>query len=832
MIKAALAHGDLTPGDVAQKMLRGADDQAIPFDRWLKYAATRVGLDTEGVDGIDDLVALIRQNPDSFREMNAYRPASSEMMSRAGAEEAGRGMRIATGSRETVERRGLPPEASWEEIPQHRPQYIIARDGNQEIGEAIANQTPLRGKNLLDADSNAKVKEIIRMLGDNFADSMPQYTHVAKRADKTLTSQWDQAVDNMFAFLMSKPTNKLSRSPAFKQFYWKRVAQIFPYATNEVKEQLLHAARDAGLGRGTLKGWLSDLLGGAVDPSLRKLDDMAGPGFNLGKLVGEPVEGITSLAHVDEIAKAAALHETKGLLYDLSRKHNFFDMTRNIFPFGEAWWEIISTWSRIISEHPEALRRLQQGMMGARNTGFFYDDPTTGEEVFNFPGSEALSKWMFGGEEDVTGDVTAQFTGRVQGVNLMLGSYMPGVGPLVQIPVSQMGWIDEPDNKWIKELLLPFGGEKLEGVGEIVEEMIKPTWWDKFVTGMGNPTGDMERLYNNTVIDVYKALLMEGGDDSSPESSAQLLDRAKFLARRIYRIRFASQFIGPTGASVRFDVRDQDGEVWAFQSLASIYAETLEANDYDHNAAYQHFYHTFGLDPSSLYTAKTRPIFKRSVTEPGADFESRNPELFEQLPMTAYYARPDDPGEEFDYNAYLKQLEERTRETLSPEEWRQERNDFLGRIAYERAARVQRRVGTEESAINLRNYRTELAHRYPGYDQPIPGLESRPTRDMLINEFYEWRDVPALAETPSGQGLLAYLDFRDQVIAEGIRLGLTPTGFRSAKRTRYLRDWLRTVANSLMSYYPEFGPMWEQVFAREIEEAEPSLTFMGEDFNG
>ena len=46
-------------------------------------------------------------------------------------------------------------------------------------------------------------------------------------------------------------------------------------------------------------------------------------------------------------ASADALDKTKDLLYDVTTKSRLGNATRTIFPFGEAYVEILTTWFKV-----------------------------------------------------------------------------------------------------------------------------------------------------------------------------------------------------------------------------------------------------------------------------------------------------------------------------------------------------------------------------------------------------------------------------------------------------------------------------------------------------
>ncbi|NNL48234.1 MAG: hypothetical protein HKO76_07695, partial [Acidimicrobiia bacterium] len=395
----------------------------------------------------------------------------------------------------------------------------------------------------------------------------------------------------------------------------------------------------------------------------------------------------------------------------------------------------------------------------------------------------------------------------------------------------------EPSQDWIREIVLPFGGDEASTIGEIVDSFGTPSWLRKFALAFQRPTGDQQRLFGNTVIDVLKVMIETGeASFTTYEEAEAAFRKAESEAGKIYGIRAMSQFLGPTGGAVRFDVRDENGQAWAFQTLSSEYRAMLEAAQWDHDVAFRDFVERFGLDPSLYYTAKSRPVVRRSVTEPGFDWQREHPDLFEQFPLTAYYANPDAIEDEFDYSAYVQQLREGSRQSLSPDQWVEERNDFLGRIAYEKARQqVMDHTGTlrtDEPAVTwLRNYRFQLQVAYPGFDRVTVGLTEQVPREDLIAEMETWVDSPAMMQTPTAYAVTQYLRARSQALADAeARHGISPQGFAVAKSTRYLRDWLRKVAQSLVLSNPEFGPVWEQVLGREIEEQDEPLELLGVNF--
>ncbi len=236
------------------------------------------------------------------------------------------------------------------------------------VGKGHINDINLRGfghetklSNLLEDSYQASAPRFVKT---------PEVVKVSGPGSRT-AARLDRAVERGFEGLMSRPTNWLSRSPTFRQKYWQRVEELIGSATGEVQREAVKAARAANVG-GSAEARMATRI-------------LQGEGSTL-----------TSLDDVDILAKAFALSETKKLLYDLSKRNQFFDVMRLVFPFGEAWKEIVTAWTTILRQNPQVIRRFQQGLEGVRapsllgevetepgtGEGFFHPDPQTGEEVF------------------------------------------------------------------------------------------------------------------------------------------------------------------------------------------------------------------------------------------------------------------------------------------------------------------------------------------------------------------------------------------------------------------------------------------------------------------
>ena len=637
----------------------------------------------------------------------------------------------------------------------------------------------------------------------------------------------DDFVDDMFNFLMTVPTKKLSRAPAFKFHYWNKVGDFAQHLNTATLKKVVKLAEDAGLATGTSR----------EKKVLKKLQSYKG-------VKG----GVNDVKIIDKVASSHALTETKKLLYDVTTKTRLGNATRAIFPFGEAYVEIFTTWARLInSETLRPLRRVDQVVQSARKPnpifddegqkGFFYKDPNSGEELFGYPGEGLIKKFMFKDLEE--NGVKVNLPVFAQSLNIA-GNIIPGFGPTITVPAAiinkhfnllRPGEIEE------QILFGDFAPPRVDSAAEIIKGLTPvPSWLNKTLTAFEVGGAEAKRQFANTQIDVYKALLYAGQiDDSSPEGVNAGLELAGDYARKIFLIRSASQLIGPSGAvSPKYEISDKTGQMYLFETLAQEYWNISNAVE-DSSTAVQVFTDRFGFNPVALATGRTMTVKKRPVTEDGAVWERKNPELVEKFDLT-YAFLIDETDSEFMYESYLAQLISGDRVPKTPEQWVQSKNILLGNIEYENFLKKNNLLtrNDKQAVIAKRNKKAEIAMRYPGYGRSIDYSPTKPEIDDLIDELYTWINPvtyvldPRLVGNPAAEGLKEYLQLRDRVIAETKKIDQTysDTSFRRANKLAPYRTLLRDKIKAILVTKPEFAPLAKEIFERELREAEEDIELL------
>ena len=521
---------------------------------------------------------------------------------------------------------------------------------------------------------------------------------------------------------------------------------------------------------------------------------------------------------------------------------------RAIFPFGNAYKEIITTWAKLIAENPQIIRKGQVAVNALRKDnpfspvegeGFLGTDEITGEEVFYYPAVSDLASNILLGKDR---NVGIRLPGYASSVNLAL-NVIPGVGPMVAIPFSMfLGGNPTFDN--FKKVVFPYGLPDVQDAGDLIRAAGIPAWarnaW-RTIAGFDEetPTNEITRVAGNTQIDVFRLLKANGELDDTPEQQAALMEKAKGIARSLTFIKAFSQYIGPTGLNARYDVGNpkNNGTVWAMQSLSDRYREILEtpptipgSNQLafapgDNFGATRWFIEEFGFNPIDLAQPKSVVVEPRPVDEKGSEFEKNNKDLFKDYPYTAQFAIPKGGGGPFNYEAYINTIVNETREPLKPSEWLQKRNQSLGQFYMEN----KRLQSLELFDINdpLQNKKRnrflalqqlDARERFPGFDQTIVGLPATINVELQIKELEKWADEPKLANTKVGKDVATILQLFELFETKGYSEGLSKDGWKTSRKFIKERKFIRDRIAQLVMNNDDFYFIAQRVLLPYIEE--------------
>ena len=631
--------------------------------------------------------------------------------------------------------------------------------------------------------------------------------------DKNLEAL-NQFVDGAFTYLMTKPSNYLTRSPTFRQRYWDEVERLYPAMDQDTQAIL----------RKTLEK--ANLSGDRKASILAKMEE-SGYG-NLG------------FDEADTILKRRSLDYTRKLLYDLHKKSQFFDAARLVFPFGEAWKEVMTTWYRIFSEHPNALRRTQQMIQGAREAefdpvtglptgngeGFFHKDPTTGQEVFTYPLSGWLSQQSvnvpFLGKIGSDMPVPVPMRGAASSLNMVLAG-LPALGPVAQVPVSEIV-DDKPMWDGIRDTVFPFGEPEGKTVWSKYLNALQSNWGKKVERAASDPR--MDRMKGNMVFDVMAALASTGEYDfANSEDATYELNRlyrdAKKKAGALSWVQALGAFTLPASPGFDFYAEDKTGNLVLLQQLRDEWNEK-RAELYDKGVpnasskAFRWFIDKYGTDNIFATQSKSRSnVVGLEPTKEMRNFERSNPDAVTNFPNTWALFAP--TGGEYSYNVYLSQLNLGYRDPLQPMDMARDAINRRAEQVYSKYRKMVPDVPTREQSAWLADIRRQIAAQFPGATPGAYGGNEQQAARLAELELAA-KD-PKLSKTELGKALSIYFDARDKANAAALK---DPKGksssISSSKETQRLRDWLYDIADELAAEYDGFSEAWDQVLSREFED--------------
>lgn len=700
---------------------------------------------------------------------------------------------------------------------------LTDRGASDAYGDAIYDQI----RNFVGDDEDLRVALVTGKLGDvtlnddwghatqEGIDALKRYqlegigpdnVKAQRTLTKTLTEREKDlgkarsAVNAMFDALMTRPSNYLSRHPMFVQTYWDEAPQLVPAMGPDARAALAKNLDDANLPKD-------------LEQRVRQA---------LYRATG--TEGL-SLEDADHILKRRALNATRDTLYDLSKKSNMMDSLRFVFPFGEAFKEILTVWSRLALDYPQSLRRAQQGIQGAREAvfnpltglptgtedpmgaGFFRHDPQTGQEVFTIPLSGQLTKIAFG--------VPVPLKGSVQGLN-MVGSLSPGVGPLLSIPASYL-IPDKPGWDRVRDLVFPFGQPDNNSGGETIGNEVLPTWAKHLSRAFSDPRSD--RLFSNTVTDMMAVLASTGEYDisGSPDSHAELnrlMHDAKDKAKDLYIIRALASATSPSAPGFDFYVKENpdNPDLVLLQKLRDEYRKMTDKHGYDEG--FVRFVRKFGVD-NLLATGRksTSNVAGLTTSQEQRDWARKNNDLVEAYPETWALLAPAGTGHS--QTAYEAQLDSGQRDPQGGLTAAQKANAQLAEAIVNNV--IERDMGGEADTANerafLRNLKEKLAREYDGYN---PDGFTAGTTESRIRELERAVEDPKVADTDLGKALSSYFDAREKGNALARERGYSEVGMMDADKAAHLREQLRDYAKKITKRYPQFKRAWDLVLEKEL----------------
>lgn len=597
--------------------------------------------------------------------------------------------------------------------------------------------------------------------------------------------------------------------PEYRYAYWKQIEELSDFLTVEAKREA------------------SQHVGSSLTNLTRNGSRFSDPDRMSRRIADETKAGPMSLADAHAIASDAAGDVVANLYYDATQRRNFFQATRLMMPFGQAWANSFSKWTELALKNPVQVYKAQRAMYAAleKDSSTIYDmmstnpgewgqdrdfsatnwyDPNQGliqfddfgEPVIYIPGvgtaMSALSGMLNRGE------TPTQMSGfRLKGLNLLTAgsdSPMPPVGPAVTIPAAQV-MNRLTSNEFLYEYLFPYG-EPTAADG--IFEGIAPAWARRMLASFDSP----DNQYRLANLKPAMAFLVQNGnfDLSSEAEKERFLDEATGMTRWMTFITAIGQAVLPTTPVSKYQF-DQagSGERVAATAVANLfYDQYLPGFGDDYEQAWEAFFSDFGVQGLVMLTSTTDSPVGGSIRDSAWEKMREYPDLALAYPeeMALLF-----PGGD---------------RSITARQWQQERGDRTRKAPKDVLDDVYRslyrlsRAGIDEKASQLRWPDERKAIEVERLDESFkatgkPGYEGGSDPASRIGKVEEFlRAEPVLAESPSGNAFVLAVNERDDILAEMNARGIDSKTMASKKAEPYRRRYF-ALLDALTVEVPDFS---------------------------
>ena len=497
-------------------------------------------------------------------------------------------------------------------------------------------------------------------------------------------------IDTWFRWLGTNPSNVVARSPYARIKVWEGFADYHIHASPSIQAEILKGAKEAGFSK----------------VEFQKMIDrqMMTQGYDTAPL---PARVQFSLEEIEDIAVARAIEDSRNLFFDLSKRKNMFDATKIIFPFGDAWWEVMTRWGKLFNPvkadqfgRPfKNLSRIESANRGAQRSGW-YELDANGERVLKwFPGAALAASILGQGQLGVSNQVALNQVGFINPVDprSVLG---PSMGPVMQSSAALFRPLFE--DKAVAPLIdfIVYGSwNPTEFNTDAVVKALLPTYMNRFLKLAQN--GDFDEIYASRTIDVVNGLFAsdEKYANAVTDASTQkmLLDDARSFVMQYSLIEAAASSISPVQPRLIIEVMgmDQDG-AQTMHRLAAVGADLnflRNQGGMSEEEALATIRQWYGIDPLAI-APKSYSVYQHPVTRSAHAAILQNPEMLDLMPMTLAAFLPEDLEGEFYSPEFQRQIKAGERDVLTARQaWQL--------VSY-RAGADRMEVIREERDMNLR----------------------------------------------------------------------------------------------------------------------------------
>lgn len=546
----------------------------------------------------------------------------------------------------------------------------------------------------------------------------------------------------------------------------------------------------------------------------------------------------TMLRHVESRSREYALTETRKLLYDLAETSDLAHTLRFFAPFYSAWQEVLTRWAGIAVENPAFVRRTQLIWQAPEKMGLLTDEdgqevrwgePRDGDTYITIPLPGWVDKIPVFGQ----GMRTSAEPGRVRfnrkSFNIAMTG-MPGLGPVVQVPVNEIVK-NRPELEDSVKFVLPYGPTQ-----ETWRLLIPPAIQKAYTAGRG----EEDRLFMNSAIRIYLDMQVDrnlGKRDTEP-TFEEALDQAQKLAN----VRVWASYISPAAPQ--------------FQSPYQVYIDAYrQLKEADPETADDKFLAQFGEEFFPLTESATRSMDGVMPTLEGFEARKKYEDLIEKDPELGALIVGAEGAGEFSRAVYDYQLArgvapgsaDNQREGKSFTEVDPDRRlgwiyftkgmDLIDAMMIERGLPNLQVKAAAEIAQRKKLLIAVLAERFPSWYDDFQDNDEGKWRKRF-DAFEAITKDERLAKRDDIRGLATYMQARDlllKVLEERRAAGGAGT-LASAKNADLKAAW-STITSKLVEGNLAFGALYNRWLAndpleREAESVEEILRVVPQTSSG
>jgi len=709
----------------------------------------------------------------------------------------------------------------------------------------FANGDVLRVRSI--SDLGDRVKRMSRVLKDNFNGKEWEEHFVGNNVTvpwvEKLDARQGQGIMNSFFRVAAKFERLGAVGPEFRLAYWDKIAELAPGLRAKDIDRAMRGARTTlgPLKRMNPDGKLTDI--GSNHPAWSALS----------KAKKENSDGLLTLDEIHEIAMSYAADEVAGLFYDAAKRNNFWYKMRLVVPFGQAWGNTLTTWTKLGAKEPIQVYKAQKALNAMIESGssavydagqqmlaygqyapgfapweqdstggFFYTNEY-GQTSFMFPfagraAAAPLKAW--GAISGVSTPGELPIESPVSSLNLALGgdSILPGVGPIGSAMVNLIP--DDMLNSEVSQLssaINPFGEKNVLEAGI-------PAWLSKLIGGVGalpvvgdaaGPALDVlsEHNKNKGLRDAFMILSTSGNYPdfaTNDQTARQLQEDAVALAKAmlfttgLIQNALPSTPIGqPTvdlsGDEFKGNLEDQDVNIYTIGMLNSLFQQYLPRNGYDTTAAREEFVKDFG--PAALFaTTGDWKSFTRRPTSQFRRWAEDNPEIAKANIDETQLFFPQGDSSDAEALRWLRKNSFGTRERKNADDIYNEIVGFLERTQRFRVNSMEANgiISSDEAEAA----REDINNRYIATGD-VAGRYINKT-DEMEKLFTLVKKYPELQVSDAGTAFMKAWVVREEALAAARAATGREDATLGSQEAATVKQWYITKINEIQMQHPDF----------------------------